>query len=96
MKEISLKNIPSDFRDPRDIHTALAWNAVKKTLEENKRSELFEYIQSVRLTEKYLVITTGKPIVNAEIALYRESILSRFHESMKAFGGQLRKGVRLG
>lgn len=87
MKEISLKNIPSDFRDQKDIHTALAWNAIKKILTENNREELFLYIQSVRLSEKYIIITTGKPIVNAEIKIYAEKILSRFHESMKSFGG---------
>lgn len=86
MKEINLRNIPSDFRDQKDIHTALAWNAVKKILSENNREDLFGYIQSMRLSEKYIIISTGKPTVNAEIKMYAENILSRFHESMKAFG----------
>ena len=94
MKTINLRNIPSDFRESHDIHTALAWNAVKKILIENNREELFGHIHSIRLSEKYIIITTEKPIVNAEIKMYAENVLSRFHESMKAFGGQTRKGIK--
>lgn len=85
MKAINLTNIPSDFRDQKDIHTALAWNAVKKILTEYHREELFGYIQSIRLTEKYIIITTGKPLINAEILLFRDPILQKINQDIKKY-----------
>ena len=85
------------FDRSHDMETALAWNAVKKSLAEAGREDLFAYIKSVKVTEKYITITTHKPIVNAEIKLYSEDICSRFHGSMKLFGEQkIMKKVRLG
>ncbi len=66
----------------RDMETALAWHSVKKILASEKREELFDYIESVRLSEKYIIITTGKPIVNAELKNYRETIVKDFNETI--------------
>ena len=63
----------------RDMETALAWHSVKNILTSNKRDELFEYITSIRLSEKHIIITTGKPIVNIEITVYQQSILKDFN-----------------
>ena len=68
---------PNYYDKSRDMGTALAWNAVKKILIENHREELFGYIQSVRLTEKYIIITTGKPIINAEILLIADLLIEK-------------------
>lgn len=95
MKEINLRNIPSDFRDQKDIHTALAWNAVKKILSENHREELFGYIQSIRLTEKYIIITTGKPIINAEILLFRNALLEKIHHDIRKYSPIPEKKLRV-
>lgn len=95
MQSINLKNIPSEYRDLKDIHTALAWNAIKKTLTEVNRDALFPYIKSVRLSEKYIIITTEKPIANAEIKLFAEIILSRINKGIQPFSGIPRIGIRL-
>jgi hypothetical protein len=72
-----------DFYDKsRDMETALSWNAVQWTLKDMWRWELSKYITSIRLTDKNIVITTGKPIANAEIKIYSEQILSRLNTSL--------------
>jgi len=37
----------------------------------------------VKLTDKNIVITTGKPVVNAELKMYREGILESVNESLR-------------
>lgn len=76
---------PDYYNRDRDIWLALAWNAIKRTLTEVGQEKLFEYITSVRLTEKNIVITTGKPIVNAELRMYSEEILSSINMSLVQF-----------
>lgn len=76
---------PGYYNRDRDIWLALAWNAIKRTLTEVGQEKLFEYITSVRLTEKNIVITTGKPIVNAELRMYSEEILSSINMSLVQF-----------
>lgn len=66
---------PLYYDKSRDMETALAYNAIKKVLQSEWREELFAYIKSVKLTDKNIELTTGKPIVNAEIKMYREMIL---------------------
>lgn len=66
MERISLKT-SSTYRTGHDIETALAWNVIKKVLVEAGREELFPYIQSVKVTEKYITLKTGKPLINAEL-----------------------------
>lgn len=95
MKRLDLAHIPSDYRKEKDILTALAWNAIKKTLEEKKREEIFPYIQSVRLTDKYIVITTGKPLINEELLALSSAILERFHETSLNFIGKLKREMKL-
>ena len=67
------------------MEIALVWSAVKKTLVEVGQEKLFGYITSVRLSEKYIAITTGKPIVNAELRLFSELILIRVNAGLKLF-----------
>ena len=86
---------PKYYNKDRDIEVALAWNAVKKILTEKNRDELFEYIKSVRLTEKNIVITTEKPLINWEIRFYQEDILSRFNTSILNFSKHQKKSIRL-
>jgi hypothetical protein len=66
----------SEYHDrTRDIETALAWSSVKKVLTQAKREDLFEQIQSIKVTEKYITLTTQKPIVNAELIYHKDSLL---------------------
>ncbi len=76
---------PKYYNKDRDIEVALAWNAIKKVLIEEHRDELFEYVKSVRLTDKNIVITTTKPIANAEISFYKKKILERYNTSSSGF-----------
>lgn len=76
------------------METALAWNAIKKILVQEKREELFAYIQSVRLTEKNIVITTEKPIVNSELKMHSEAILTLANTSLGSMGFLKRIKVR--
>ncbi len=95
MQLINLSHFNTDYRKRRDIETALAWNAVKKTLIELGREELFEYIQSVKVTEKNIILTTGKPIVNAELKLMGSMILQNVNIGLKTIGSLERMGMRL-
>lgn len=68
--DISIRERNPLYHDrSRDIETALAWSAVRKTLFEAEREELFEQIQSVKVTEKYITVRSGKPIINSELRL---------------------------
>lgn len=86
---MELLDLSQHARDPkyydrdRDMETALAWNAVQKTLLNMDRGDLSKYIKSVRLTDKAIVITTTKPIANAEIKIYLEQILIIANESFE-------------
>ncbi len=44
MELLNLRNASLKYKKPVEIETALAWNAVKKFLEQESREELFEYI----------------------------------------------------
>mgnify|MGYP000022272303 FL=1 len=85
---------PDYYDRDRDIFTALAWSGVKKTLIEAGREELFVYITSVRLTDVSIVITTGKPIANAELKLYREKLLKNVNISLSMMKGMKREKIR--
>lgn len=95
MQLIDLSHFSTDYRKRRDIETAIAWNAVKKTLIELGREDLFEYIQSVKVTEKNIILTTGKPIVNAELKLIASTILQNVNIGLKTIGSLERIGMRL-
>jgi organic radical activating enzyme len=77
------------------MFTALAWSSVKKTLIEAEREELFAYITSVRLTDKSIVITTGKPVANEELKFYREKLLENVNISLSMMKGMKREKIRL-
>ena len=94
MQLINLSHFNTDYRHRRDIETAIAWNAVKKTLITLGREEIFGYIKSVKVTEKNIIITTEKPIVNAEITLYSEKILSSVNTGLKTIRSLPRSGLR--
>jgi hypothetical protein len=102
MPKLELINLAERARNPdyydksRDIETALAWNAVRKTLAELGREELFGYIKSVKLTDKNIVITTGKPVANAEFKVHREILLNNINTSLAGMGIRKREGLRLG
>lgn len=81
---IDLSRYQSEYRNPRDIATALAWNAVKKTLTELGRDDLFPYIKSIKITEKEVIIKTGKPIVNSELIRYQETLSENLHKALTA------------
>lgn len=82
--DLSSRAINPDYHDKsRDIETALAWNAVQKTLLNMDRGDLSKYIKSVKLSDKTMVITTTKPIVNAELKVYIPQILMNANESFR-------------
>lgn len=87
MSSFTLLNLASREKNPdyhdktRDIETALAWNAIQKTLLNLDRWDLSKYIKSVKLSDKTIVITTTKPIANAELHIYTEQILQNANES---------------
>ena len=95
MQLIDLSHFNTDYRHRRDIETAIAWNAVKKTLITLGREELFDYIKSVKVTEKNIIIITEKPIVNAEIKLYGEKILLSVNTGLKTIRSLPRSGMKL-
>ncbi len=84
---------PSYYNRDRDMWLALAWNAIKKTLTEVGQEKLFEYITSVRLTEKNIIITTGKPLVNAELRMCSEEILLSANMSFAQFQSMKREKI---
>jgi hypothetical protein len=83
-----------DYHDKsRDMATALVWNAVQKTLINMSRLELIPYVKSVKLGERTIVITTTKPIANAELRIYSEQILSNANESLELIGSMRRDKI---
>ena len=101
MAKLELLDLASRARNPdyydksRDMETAIAWNAVKKTLVEVGREELYSYIKSVKLTDKNIVISTGKPIVNAELKIYREELVESVNQGLCGIGVMKREKVRM-
>jgi len=87
MSSFTLLNLASREINPqyhdktRDIETALVWHAVQKTLLNLDRWDLSKYIKSIKITDKTIVITTTKPIANAEIRIYIEQMLKHANES---------------
>lgn len=79
----SCEKNPDYYDKSRDMETALAWSAIQKTLLNMDRSDLSKYIKSVKLSDRTIVITTTKPIANAEILIYSEQILLNANESFK-------------
>lgn len=86
---------PDYYDKSRDIETAVAYNAIKKTLESEWRIELFDYIKSVKLTDKDITITTRKPIANAELKLYREKIIKSVNEWLNRIGSRERENIKI-
>ncbi len=80
--DLSSREKNPDYHDKtRDMETALTWNAIQKTLLNMDRGDLSKYIKSVKLSDKSIVITTTKPIVNNELRIYTEQILQNANES---------------
>lgn len=86
---------PEYYDKSRDMETALTYNAIKKTLQSEWREELFSYIKSVKLTDKNIVITTGKPVVNAELKMYREQVLESVNTGLSGVGVRQREKLYL-
>lgn len=82
MERISLEDHTETYQKNHDLLTALAWNAVKKTLQNINREELYAYIQSIYVGEKTVTLTTGKPIVNTELKIYRELLEKNIEEQL--------------
>ncbi len=83
-----------DYHDKsRDMETALVWNAVQKTLLNMDRMDLIPYIRSVKISERTFVITTTRPIANAELSIYSEQILSFSNESLVRIGSVARERI---
>lgn len=74
MELLNLRNASLKYKKPIEIETALAWNAVKKFLEQESREELFEYISWVKVTEKNISIVVRESLAKNELALYKESL----------------------
>jgi hypothetical protein len=68
------------------METALVWNAINQTLINMDRLELIPYLKSVKLGERTIVITTTRPIANAELRIYSEQILTTANESLVRIG----------
>ena len=80
--DLSSREKNPDYHDKtRNMETALPWNAIQKTLLNMDRGDLSKYIKSVKLSDKSIVITTTKPIVNNELRIYTEQILQNANES---------------
>jgi hypothetical protein len=86
---------PDYYDKSRDMETALAYNAIKKVLQSEWREELFGYIKSVKLTDKNIIITTGKPVVNAELKGYREKLLKGVNMGLISIGVMARGKIQL-
>ena len=86
---------PDYYDKSRDMETALAYNAIKKIIQSEWREELFGYIKSVKLTDKNIIITTGKPIVNAELKMYREKIVKEVCSSLETIGNNRTYIIRI-
>jgi hypothetical protein len=68
------------------MEIALVWNAIKKTLIESGREDIFKYIKSIKISNRNIIISTKKPIVNSELMLYKELILVYTNQSLKSIG----------
>lgn len=82
MERLSLKDHSHTYKKDHDMMIALAWNAVKKTLQHAGREELFGYIKSIYVGEKTVTISTGKPIINTELKIYRELLERNIGEQL--------------
>lgn len=94
MKKIDLREHQRDpkyYNRDHDMETALAWNAVKKTLTELGRSDLYEYIESIKVTEKNIIITTHRPIVNAEMRQYSHKLRDTLRHTLRIMSGDYQK-----
>ena len=74
MELIDLRNASLKYKKPVEIEMALAWNALKKYLENKDKSELFEYIHDIKITEKNISIYATKPIVKSELTILKEDL----------------------
>ncbi len=75
----------------RDIETALAWSGVKKVLLESKHEDLFSAIKSIKITDKYITIITGRPIIITELTVF----IPLFEDRFQSFALLKSKHVRL-
>jgi len=86
---------PNYHDKSRDMETALVWNAIHQILINMSRLELIPYIKSVKISERTIVITTTKPVANAELRIYSEQILSIANESLERIGSMKREKIIL-
>ena len=54
MELIDLRKHSLKYKTHGDIETSIAWNTVKKFLEKNEKSEIFEYISGIKITKKII------------------------------------------
>lgn len=78
----------------REMEVALTWNAIKQFFHEKNKDTLFAYIKSVRLTEKNIIISTEKPLVNQEISFLEHELLTSINQSLSRFWFSKREMIR--
>lgn len=74
MERINLRDASRKYRQPVEIETALAWNAVKKFLDSQEKSVLFAEIAAIAITEKNITLYVRRSVARAEFSLLKEPL----------------------
>lgn len=70
----------------KTLISSVLYKKLSDLLADKDKSELFDYIKSIKVTEGKVTIKTQKPIVNSEFKLLEEDIYNIFHSTLISFG----------
>lgn len=62
----------------RIIESSLLMHTCKECLKQNDREDLSPYILSIKKSKQTISIKTNKPIINCELARYKDSFIQAF------------------
>lgn len=70
----------------QQLISSVLYSKLNSLLIDKDKTNLFEYIKSIKVTNSKVIIKTQKPIVNAELKLLEDNISDIFYSTLISFG----------
>lgn len=59
------------------------WNCIVDIFKEKKNLDISDFLISIKISQKKIFIKTNKPILNSEIILFSEEIISKIKQKLE-------------
>jgi len=82
LKDLLLRSISKSGKKD-NITKSIIWNEIIFLFKEKKNIDIAPYLISIKITWNIIIIKTLKPIVNTELLLYKNELLTRIKSKLE-------------